>query len=446
VEKSISTIYSLADRFQQLINRISNIGIEKENDSELHDLISYSNVLAFSNFIALFIVSVLLFLFIDNFVCAFYTFICSILQPIAFYFNHKGKSLLARIYLFVLTNSLTVIASILFSHNTILDTYFIVICMTPIMMFSYKEIKWMVVIYIFSFINLLIEYTPLENYLPAFHLVKVTPALNYSLLAGLVLLIINQVGVYAYIQRRTQNRLLSLNNHLKAAQIELEGYSKDLELFGITATHDLKAPILTARDRSRLIEQYLNEEKVDRVKIGENIEAITASFNEMETLIDSYLSYIKVLQFNANKNKFFVIKELDMISKMLQSNFPNAHIVLPESDVMIESNKNLFKTVMQNLIQNGLKFNHASLPTVTIKILQNNEYIQFVISDNGFGINAQFKSELFLPFKRFNKEMEGSGLGLTISKRIAQKMNGNLYCAKTDEQGTTFILELPITR
>jgi signal transduction histidine kinase len=152
------------------------------------------------------------------------------------------------------------------------------------------------------------------------------------------------------------------------------------------------------------------------------------------------------LQFNANKNKFFAINELETIVKNLQSNFPNAHIILPSSDVMIETNKNLFKTVMQNLIQNGLKFNQASLPKVTIEILHKTEYIQFLISDNGFGINAQFKEELFLPFKRFNKEIEGSGLGLTISKRIAQKMNGNLYCAKSDEKGTTFVLELPVTQ
>ncbi len=430
-------------RFKHLIYRISSIGIDKEKDVTLHDYIVYSNLLAFTNSLALFSVSILLFFFINNPFCAFCCLFASFIQYGVLFFNSIGKSLIARLHLFIVNGYLLLIYSIIFSHKTTLDTYFIIVCMAPVLMFSANERKWLVFTYLISFINLIIEFTPLENYLPNYHLLNETPMVDYSVLLGLILMILNQVGIYAFIQRRIQRRLIAANNNLEHAHSELENYSKDLEIFGLTATHDLKAPISIARMFTQIIERSLKNETINREKISDSINTITASYNQMETLIDTYLAYIRTLQLSAIKENFFAKIELEIIAHNLSNIYKNAKIILPKNDIVLLANKLYFKTIMQNLIQNGLKYNKSTIPIVTVEIVKQQNTIQFKIIDNGLGIDDSFKDELFFPFKRFHTDIDGTGLGLTISKRAAQKMNGNLICAESNHAGTTFILEIP---
>ena len=430
-------------RFQQLIDSVSNIGINREKNVTLHIYIVYSNLLAVSNSVSMFIVSILQFLFINNPLCASACLFVSINQFVVLYLNSKGKNLIARLHLFLSANFLLIIYSMVFSHKTALDTYFIVVCMAPVLMFSAYEIKWLIFTYIISFVNLIIEYTSLEDYLPNYHLLNETPMVDYSVLLGLILMILNQVGIYAFIQRRIQRRLIAANNNLEHAHSELENYSKDLEIFGLTATHDLKAPISIARMFTQIIERSLKNETINREKISDSINTITASYNQMETLIDTYLAYIRTLQLSAIKENFFAKIELEIIAHNLSNIYKNAKIILPKNDIVLLANKLYFKTIMQNLIQNGLKYNKSTIPIVTVEIVKQQNTIQFKIIDNGLGIDDSFKDELFFPFKRFHTDIDGTGLGLTISKRAAQKMNGNLICAESNHAGTTFILEIP---
>ncbi len=431
-------------RFQQLIDSVSNIGINREKNVTLHIYIVYSNLLAVSNSVSMFIVSILLFLFINNPLCASACLFVSINQFVVLYLNSKGKNLIARLHLFLSANFLLIIYSMVFSHKTALDTYFIVVCMAPVLMFSAYEIKWLIFTYIISFVNLIIEYTSLEDYLPNYHLLTEVPMVDYAVLLGLILMIINQVGIYTIIQTRVQNELRAVNKELNFAHLELEKHAKDLEIFGVTATHDLKAPISVSRIFTQIIERSLRKEKIDKVAISESVETISTSFNQMETLIDSYVYFIKVLQLNITKEPVNALQEFDTISKNLLAIYPNAKIILPEEEIVLVTNKMLFTSVIQNLLQNGLKYNKSAIPSIAVDFVKHAKSIAFKITDNGLGIDANFKDDLFLPFKRFHNEIEGTGLGLTISKKAAQKLGGDLNCAKSDLQGSTFILEIPI--
>ena len=97
----------------------------------------------------------------------------------------------------------------------------------------------------------------------------------------------------------------------------LQHLIKDLEIFGVTATHDLKAPISVSRIFTQIIERSLRKEKIDKVAISESVETISTSFNQMETLIDSYVYFIKVLQLNIAKEPVNALQEFDTISKNL---------------------------------------------------------------------------------------------------------------------------------
>lgn len=430
--------------FQELIDKVSKIGIDKENDITMHDNIMYANLLSLASSVALFFTAILLFLFINNPLCASACLLASFNPTVVWYCNYKGKSLAGRLYLYFSAIVLLLLYSMIFSHKTTLDTYFIAVCLSPVLMFSPKERKWLLITYFFTFAALIIEWSSLEDYLPNFHLLEVTPMVNYSVLVGLVLMMLSQLGLYAYIQREVQKRLLTVNNNLEQARSELENYSKDLEVFGMTATHDLKAPISISRVFLQIVEKSIYKPDIDKAEIMESIASINSTYVQMETLIDSYLSYIRVLQLSTLKEQVLVKSELFIIAQNLHRIYPHAKILFPESDTILLTGKVLFITVMQNLIHNGLKYNKSSTPTVIINITKDRNKIIFSINDNGIGIDPKFNEELFMPFRRFNSAIEGTGLGLTISKRATQKMNGILYCAESNKDGTTFILELPL--
>jgi signal transduction histidine kinase len=110
----------------------------------------------------------------------------------------------------------------------------------------------------------------------------------------------------------------------------------------------------------------------------------------------------------------------------------------------ITTNRYLFTTIMQNMIENGLKHNVSEQPRVVIDIDEKPGQISISIKDNGIGIDPKFSKYLFKPFKRFNTKVDGSGLGLAVAKRASEKLNGHLYCKETGRDGTVFVLDLAV--
>ncbi|MPN60317.1 Sensor histidine kinase RcsC [bioreactor metagenome] len=79
---------------------------------------------------------------------------------------------------------------------------------------------------------------------------------------------------------------------------------------------------------------------------------------------------------------------------------------------------------------------------LTIKIYENNNFIHIEISDTGIGIDNKIKTKIYDPF--FTTKENGTGLGLWIANKQMKKLNGYLYCEKRINDGTNFIIVLPI--
>jgi signal transduction histidine kinase len=102
--------------------------------------------------------------------------------------------------------------------------------------------------------------------------------------------------------------------------------------------------------------------------------------------------------------------------------------------------------VFQNLITNSLKFKHPERPP-QIKIGcytdQNNLVITY--KDNGIGIQPEYRTQIFEPFQRvFANQYEGSGIGLSLVKKIVELHDGYIECIDSTEEGATFLIHLPM--
>ncbi len=432
-------------RYRTFISDIIAIGVDKEPDVKLHDYIRHTNLLMACNCLIHLTVGIFLFIFIHNPLCAS----CSILSAFALstviYFNHIGYNLFGRVFIYLYADSALLIFSVVFSHKTYLDTYAIIISISSVMLFSKKEWKWLLLTYVVSISVIIIEYTPLENYLPNLHLLKETEAVNNIILGGLIGLLLAHAGTYAYIQKQAQNILIETKNKLAKANEELHEYSEDLEVFSMAVTHDLKSPMSIARMFIQMIQKQIEKEPLDIESIKENTQQIAASAEKMSTLLLSYLSYMKVLHPGYRKEYISVNEELHALAANLAKIYPSAEIELPEKDITLQYNKFMFLSIFQNLVENALKYNHSIKPVVVVEMNNSSNEINFKIKDNGQGINQHFRDKIFVPFNRFHKNIDGSGIGLTIAKKSALKLGGDLICEDSSPEGTTFILTLPIT-
>jgi CheY-like chemotaxis protein/anti-sigma regulatory factor (Ser/Thr protein kinase) len=116
-----------------------------------------------------------------------------------------------------------------------------------------------------------------------------------------------------------------------------------------------------------------------------------------------------------------------------------------DPDLYVSADRDRLRQVALNLFSNAAKYNQAG-GTITITSARVDSRIRFAVADSGRGIDPRRLDELFTPFSRLGAEkskIEGTGLGLTVSKAIVGEMDGTLTVESTGPNGTTFVVDLP---
>lgn len=122
------------------------------------------------------------------------------------------------------------------------------------------------------------------------------------------------------------------------------------------------------------------------------------------------------------------------------------HLQLPDEPVHAFADLNATRTVINNLISNAIKYSTSG--TIRISAKRNEEFAQIEVEDQGIGISDSFLPELFAEFTREHGERsdlaEGSGLGLSITKKLLDAMNGHIFVESKKDEGSLFVVELPL--
>jgi PAS domain S-box-containing protein len=239
----------------------------------------------------------------------------------------------------------------------------------------------------------------------------------------------------------------------KQAEIDLQGYAakleqsnRDLQEFAYIASHDLQEPlrkVLAFGDR--LVNKYgdvLDETGRDYLK------RMRDASQRMQILINDLLSFSRV----STRAQPFARVNLNEVIEEVISNLEN-QIDRTQGKVefgklpVIEADPTQMYQLLQNLINNGLKFHQEDLPPV-IRIMASNshEKCKLTVKDNGIGFDMQYLDRIFKPFQRLHgrQEYEGSGMGLAICRRIVERHSGEITAYSTPGEGSAFIITLPM--
>ena len=121
----------------------------------------------------------------------------------------------------------------------------------------------------------------------------------------------------------------------------------------------------------------------------------------------------------------------------------NALILYPDLPVMYGNHSQII-LLFQNLIDNAIKFRSKNEPLVFIDLEELTDRWEFKVKDNGIGIAQQFQQKIFGIFNRLHgrDEIQGSGLGLSICKKIVERHRGEIAVESKPGKGTTFIFSI----
>ncbi|MEO8854456.1 MAG: ATP-binding protein [Ginsengibacter sp.] len=235
----------------------------------------------------------------------------------------------------------------------------------------------------------------------------------------------------AFALRRKALELRQLNEKLQEAYDELDAFS-------YTISHDLKNPITSIKSYSQMLTQYFNLEP----KAQHMVDRILSVANKMNAMIQEVLHYSRIGQSKLTHNMVSMDQILNEVKQeqlvVNQKHSPEINI---GDTPAIYGDKTMIMQVFSNLVGNGVKYSSRNQqPHVTINGEDIGNEIRYTVTDNGIGIKPGNHEKIFDLFARADEaqEYEGSGVGLSIVKKIMEKHGGNIWLKSDPDKGSVF--------
>jgi len=169
--------------------------------------------------------------------------------------------------------------------------------------------------------------------------------------------------------------------------------------------------------------------------------------SRMQNLINDLLEYSRVTRISSESDpedcELILNQVLSILKLIIEENKVTvSHDPLPK--LMVDSTQLI--QVFQNLILNGIRFHGEETPKIHITAEKKASEWVFSVQDNGIGIDPQYSEKIFEIFKRFHTrdEYSGTGIGLSICKRIVERHGGHIWVESKLGKGSTFYFTLPI--
>ncbi len=228
---------------------------------------------------------------------------------------------------------------------------------------------------------------------------------------------------------------------------ELARSNKELEQYANVTSHDLKEPLRMVSSFTQLLEKRYKG-KFDN-DADEFIKYIVDGAHRMERLLDDILEYSKI------KTEAKTFENVD-IEEIIDETCQNLKLAIIEGNIKIEhdqlpvvnANRSQILQLFQNLISNAIKFQSKNKPYIFISSHKNVDKYVFCVEDNGIGIDPKYQEQIFKIFKRLHtrEEYPGTGIGLSISKKIVQYHGGSIWVKSEPGIGSKFYFTLPIIK
>jgi signal transduction histidine kinase len=244
---------------------------------------------------------------------------------------------------------------------------------------------------------------------------------------------------------RVRDAQTRLEDQVRERTAELEERNDELEAFGYSISHDLRAPLRAMQGFS----QALLEDCGDRLDAmgREYAERIVAGAKRMDELIRDLLAYSRVSRAELKLVRVPLTpvahSALAELSGALRARNASVHVDEPLPTVM--GHPATLSQVLTNLLGNGLKFVPPErIPELRVRAERHNGLVRVWVEDNGIGIAPEHQARIFRVFERLhsNDDYPGTGIGLAIVRKAVERMGGQVGVESSLGHGSRFWVEL----
>lgn len=222
----------------------------------------------------------------------------------------------------------------------------------------------------------------------------------------------------------------------------VDGINRDLREFASIVSHDLKAPLRGIKS----LATWILEDSADQLSedAREQMNLLLDRVELMHHLIDGVLRYTKAGYSEENPVNVdlndFVPEAIDMLDAP-----DNITITVQDDLPVIECQKTQLMQLFQNLLSNAIKYMNKPQGRIDVGCTEENGFWKFSISDNGPGIEEQHFERIFKMFQSLSvtEEFRGTGVGLTVAKKIVELHGGSIWVESKVGEGSTFFFTLP---
>lgn len=267
-----------------------------------------------------------------------------------------------------------------------------------------------------------------------------------GLIGLLVVAPLTGFGVFASrkLVRERQDLLLA-RQKLEKSLAELARSNSDLQQFAYVASHDLQEPLRMVASYTQLLAKRYKG-KLDQ-DADEFIAFAVNGANRMQALIQDLLAFSRV----DTQGQHFEPTSVEALFRYALDNLKggieeSGAVVTHDPLPTVKGDERQLLHLLQNLLSNAIKFRKQDPPLVHISAEKRDREWLFSVRDNGIGIDPQYAERIFVIFQRLhtNAEYPGTGIGLSLCKKIVERHGGRIWMESQLGQGAGFFFTLPV--
>lgn len=241
----------------------------------------------------------------------------------------------------------------------------------------------------------------------------------------------------------------SMVNSLEKAKEDIENYTRDLEnknaeleRFTYTVSHDLKSPLITIKGFAGVIAGDLEKGRTDRVR--SDLRRIENASEKMGELLEGLLELSRIGRVVNTPERFSMVVLAKVVIELLYAGIEakGIRIIIDKQMPDAYGDKHRIREVLQNLIENSIKFMDKNEGIIEIGYVQNGEQSAYFIKDNGLGMDKKYHEKIFGLFDKLDSNAEGTGIGLALVKRIIDYHKGRIWVDSDLSKGAVFYFTL----
>ncbi|CAN1210610.1 ATP-binding protein [Tumidithrix helvetica PCC 7403] len=256
---------------------------------------------------------------------------------------------------------------------------------------------------------------------------------------------LEQAELYARLQAELEERKKA-EEELRFLTQKLESSNKELESFAYVSSHDLQEPLRKIQAFGDRLKTRCGELLDD--KSQDYLQRMLSAANRAQLLIDNLLTFSRVTTKVEPFTQVNLREIIDGVLSDLEVRIERVGGTVNVGEIpAIDADPPQMRQLFQNLLGNALKFSREGVPpVVTVTTAVEGDRVRIEVADNGIGFDQKYRDRIFEVFQRLHgrSEYEGSGIGLSICRKIVERHKGTIVPYSQPDCGATFIITLPL--